>query len=115
VLLVHPQVGFWQLGGIPVTSLLASAGTPASPDFFTPTVADLARCHRQVAPFAGGILIQGTQDVLTKEDCNQLLQLDPFYGVGQSLPPLASDPRAIHVGGSGYGVDPSSACERFLN
>lgn len=111
VLLIHPQVGFWQLGGIPVISLLAAAGTPAAPDFFTPTVADLDQCYRQVPPFAGGIPIPGTTDILTQEDCHQLLQLDPFYGVGQNAPSLASNPRAIPAGGTDYGVDPSSGSE----
>jgi hypothetical protein len=106
VLLVHPQIGLWQLGGVPVISLLAAAGTPAAPEFFEPTVGGLDACARQVAPFAAGMPVPGTTDVLTNDDCKQLLKLDPFYGIGQSLPSLGSDKRFTRVGGTDYGVDP---------
>jgi len=104
VLLIHPQVGFWQLSGQQFVSMLAAAGSPGSPDFMLPTVMDLDECARQVAPFAGGIPVPNTTDVLNKDDCQQLLKLDPFYGVGQCLA-LDGNPRAFNVGGSQYGVD----------
>jgi hypothetical protein len=106
VLLVHPQVGFWQLGGIPVVSMLAATGTPASPEFFEPTVGDLDACVNGIGSFAQGIRIPGTSDVLNKEDCRQLLQLDPFYMVGQNPAGLPNNPRFTRVSGTDYGVDP---------
>jgi len=109
VLLVHPQVGFWKLGGVPVISLLAAVGTPAAPDFFEPTVKDLDDCAKQAAPYVTGIPIPGTSDVLTKDDCNQLLRLDTFYGVGQNPPGLARNARFVRTGGTDYGVDPATS------
>lgn len=111
VLLVHPQVGFWQLGGVPVISMLAAAGTPAAPELLEPTVADLDTCARQAAPYTAGIPLPGTSDVLNKDECAQLLTLDPFYVLGQSLPSLASNPRAVRVGGTDYGVDPLTSAD----
>jgi hypothetical protein len=111
VLLIHPQVGFWQLGGIPVVSLLAAAGTPAAPEFFEPTVFDLDACARQASPYANGIPVPGTTDSLSKDDCKQLLQLDPFYGVGQNAPSLATNSRFARVGGTDYGVDPPTGAD----
>lgn len=111
VLIVHPQVGFWQLGGIPVVSLLAAAGTPATPEFFEPTIFDLDACKRQVAPYVTGIKIPGTTDVLTKDNCSELLKLDPFYGVGQRAPSLASNSRFTRVGGTDYGIDPPTGAD----
>jgi hypothetical protein len=108
VLLIHPQLGFWSLSGEPVISLLAAAGSPGAPDIIAPTVADLDQCAKQKGVYANGIPVAGTSEVLNKDECLELLKLDPFYGVGQSLPSLSNSPRARHVGGIGYGVDPVS-------
>ena len=109
ILLVHPQIGLWQLGGVPVVTLLAARGTPASPDFFEPTVGDLNACATQIAPFATGLPIPATGDVLTSAECAQLLTLDPLFNVGQSFPTVATNNRFIHATGSNYGIDPVSS------
>jgi hypothetical protein len=119
VLLVHPQIGIWQVGSVRAISLLAAqGGGPAAPALFQPTVADLDACARQAAPFANGLPIststhtpRDNSDVLDSEDCARLLLLDPFYNVGQSLP-SAPSARVVrtdrHPSGTLYGVDPIS-------
>ena len=111
ILLIHPQIGFWKLGGVPVISMLAAAGTPASPDFFAATVRALDLCAQLASPYANGMQIPGTADVLSKDDCVQLLKLDPFYGVGQALPSLSNNPRFTRVGGTDYGIDPETEAD----
>jgi N-acetylneuraminic acid mutarotase len=114
VLLVHPQVGLWQIGGQPVVSLLAARGTPANPDFFETTVADLTPCANGTGPYAsGGALangmpIPGVSDVLTSAECSELLSIDVLATTGQSFPGVSSNPRFIAQGATNYGVDPSS-------
>jgi len=119
VLLVHPQVGFWEVAGARAIVLLgAQGGGPTAPVLFQPTVADLDACARQVAPFANGIAIststhtpRDATDVLDSNDCAQLLHLDPYVGVGQRLPsaPNVRVARADrHPTATLYGVDPIS-------
>jgi hypothetical protein len=91
--IVHPQVGVWRASGSSAIILLGADGQPSSPALFFVTTRELDQCARQVAPFPNGILINTSThtppdatDVLDANDCLQLVQLDPFYGVGQSLP-----------------------------
>jgi hypothetical protein len=115
VLLVHPQIGLWQIGGAPIVSLLAARGTPASPDFSLPTVKDLDACARGVAPHPSGYPIAGTSDVLTSAECAELLTLDPFYGEGfvqgQAAPWLTPsfNSRFTSIASTPYGVIPPTA------
>jgi hypothetical protein len=86
--------------------MLAAQGTPGTPDFFAPTIGALDQCANGIAPYVNGMPVPATSDVLTPDDCAQLLKLDPFYGVGQAAPSLSGTPRFIRVGGTDYGIDP---------
>lgn len=114
MLLVHPQVGIWQANGQNAIILLGAQGNGPT---FEPTVSQLDACARQVAPYQNGLPIDtsshrplDSSDVLDANDCLQLLQLDPFYGVGQSLPSaptariLAAQNQPV---GTDYGIAPS--------
>jgi hypothetical protein len=121
-LLVHPQYGFWVFGGQPVVTMLAaraSAGNSTAipmPMLAHVEVGDLYSCAFQTGPFAAGVpllpqpVTQQPIDILNKDDCQQLLQLDPFYNAGQglasSLNPLISSGRLSPVvGNCVYGCD----------
>jgi hypothetical protein len=95
--IVHPQLGVWQMNQDSAIILLGADGAPSSPALFAVTVRQLDQCARRVDPFANGIKINtsthvpaDSTDVLDANDCLQLVQLDPFYGVGQSLPTAPS-------------------------
>jgi hypothetical protein len=113
VLLVHPQLSLWTIAGQPVVSLLGASGSSTAPDFIAPTVRDLAACWLQVDPYANGIPTGSGTEVLTKDECHELLKLDPFWGVGQSIPAWTGgslqDPRALYAGETDYGIDPACA------
>ncbi|MGH7439007.1 MAG: hypothetical protein ACRENE_25240, partial [Polyangiaceae bacterium] len=108
ILLVHPQVGFWEVS--PFVSLLAAQGSTANPSILQPTVKDLDLCASQTSPFASGYPINDTNDVLSSSECAELLKLDPFYtsGEGQSFPDVANSSRFLHIQDVQYGVDPAT-------
>ena len=99
VLLKHPQVGLWQLGGHPVVSLLAARGTPSNPDWFEPTVGQLQDCANNGPLNPNGLPIPDTNDVLTSGECAELLTLDPLVTVGESFPGVSTNPRFLSAGG----------------
>jgi hypothetical protein len=123
LMIVHPQVGVWQANQGSSIILLGADGAPTAPALFSANVRMLDSCARQVGPNANGLLINTATDLvpgtpptsaqmLNANDCMQLLQLDPFYGVGQSLPTAPSD-RVVRAQstvmaddyGTGLGVD----------
>jgi hypothetical protein len=112
-LLVHPQIALWQLGGVPVVSMVGARGTPMVPSFITPSVGDLDSCAKGTGLFANGYPIPLTtpQEVLTSAECAELLTLDPLYVAGQSYPAVTTDNRYLHVTDQQYGVDPVSLAD----
>jgi len=108
VFLVHPQVGFWRFGGIPTASLVGAGGAPYAPEVIAPTVADLADCAQRTGAYANGYPIADTGDVLTPDECASWLPLDPFYGVGESLP------ASRNLTGPSQGPKPTFDNGRFL-
>ncbi len=117
-LIVHPQFGFWKIGGQPVISMLAAQGSPSTSTAIpmatlaSVEVGDLYSCAQQVGPYADGypLLPQSTGpvDILSKDDCQQLLQLDPLYNSGQclsSIDSLIASGRLAKAGHCEYGVD----------
>jgi hypothetical protein len=114
LLLVHPQVGIWQANGQSAIILLGAQGSGPT---FEPTVSQLDACARQAAPYQNGLPIDTSthrpldaSDVLDANECLQLLQLDPFWGVGQSLP-IAPNARIQSAqnnpAATDYGIAPS--------
>jgi hypothetical protein len=93
VLIVHPQVGVWQVNSSSNVVLLGADGAPNSPALFFVTLKNLDDCAHHKGNVPNGISINTSShsppdstDVLDADDCLQLAQLDPFYGVGQRLP-----------------------------
>jgi hypothetical protein len=126
LLLVHPQFGIWQANGTNAVILLGAEGGPSGPAVFAPTVFELDECARQAPGFENGLVINtatdknfgSPADILNANDCLQLLQLDPFYGVGQTIP-MAPNAR-IAVAQSGpssvnYGTTGDSTNHSDLN
>ncbi|HVV49750.1 MAG TPA: hypothetical protein VHO06_08835 [Polyangia bacterium] len=131
LLLVHPQFGIWQTNGANAVVLLGAQGGVDNPNVFPATVQELDSCARRAPGFENGLPIttsthgrpgsgqtSDSTDVLDANDCLQLLQLDPFYGVGQTIP-MAPNARIVAAqsvaGAVGYGTSGDTSNHSDLN
>jgi hypothetical protein len=100
VLLLNPQAMLWDFNGTPAVQLLGGA------DFDYVTTRDLATCGNSQGN-GGGLTLSNGQ-ILTSDECLQLLHLDPFADPnsgGQAYDPSQSK-RGVYLGSTGYGRDP---------
>ncbi|SHJ48988.1 hypothetical protein SAMN05444159_0748 [Bradyrhizobium lablabi] len=107
VLLLNPQAALWDFNGTPGMQLLGAV------EFDEVSIRDLDVCANNLNPQAWRL---SNGQWLSPSECQDLVALDPFYGIGQSLDPSLSG-RGLPVGGGPYGRDPvnpnSSASATF--
>ncbi len=104
VLLLHPQLAVWDLGGKADVQMLGALGTQTAPTFARPSVRHLDTCAQ-----GGGLMDEALAHngiSLTADECAALLTLDPFYLSGQPAAPTTT--RAQHITEQEYGADKGS-------